>query len=425
MKYYYLEGIEKKGPYSLEEVKSRSLSKETMIYREDKDSWFPLSSFDELNLVDVIKLAPIIDLAQKNTSKDKKIKIPKYGILIVLLAISLVLSYLITLIQQQNDYNKISEEINEVFKGKKSISDYSIDDRAVEDGKLYNVVYHPTNDTFLNNNKYANPIDSLIKNLSDKESGASIGQNAYLEANGITLFSQPYNYESDKDENIYEKELKQWNLFKNLNQYFIKYKYIDGFTALNLWRSNDVFTITTYCGGDMAYKVPAKIYKPGTNYGYFKTPGYTISTFRPSINTCYEEAAKFLTVEDKDSTYVPNSFYKILDFELGGFKSDFYEVTPFGDKYVRWNDTIYVKRPSGERSFVIDEDKITSSTSRDDGYVFSTSWIVWYKRYSNRYTLETKKWSFLKYFSVYSLIFIVISIIFYFVYKNRNRIVLE
>jgi hypothetical protein len=51
MKYYYLDGIEKKGPYTLEEIISRNLSSDTMIYREDKTNWLALSDFDELQLM--------------------------------------------------------------------------------------------------------------------------------------------------------------------------------------------------------------------------------------------------------------------------------------------------------------------------------------------------------------------------------------
>jgi len=51
MKYYYLDGIEKKGPYTLEEVLSRNLSSDTMIYREDKTNWLALSDFEELQVI--------------------------------------------------------------------------------------------------------------------------------------------------------------------------------------------------------------------------------------------------------------------------------------------------------------------------------------------------------------------------------------
>lgn len=50
MKYYYLEGIDKLGPYSLEEIVFRNLSSNTMILREDKINWAALSEFQELSV---------------------------------------------------------------------------------------------------------------------------------------------------------------------------------------------------------------------------------------------------------------------------------------------------------------------------------------------------------------------------------------
>ncbi|MGO4819740.1 hypothetical protein [Flavobacterium sp. W22_SRS_FP1] len=114
-----------------------------------------------------------------------------------------------------------------------------------------------------------------------------------------------------------------------------------------------------------------------------------------------------------------------MGLHLGHYKSDYYEVNQIGDKYVKWGDTIHVIRPNGDKNYVIDDDKITSSTSRNDGSVFTSDWIVWYKSYSNRYSLEPKKWAFLIYFSIYSTIGIILSIIIYFIMKNRKRIVLE
>lgn len=409
MKYYYLDGIEKKGPYTLEEILSRNLSSDTMIYREDKTNWLALSDFEELNQIETIEsedvIIPIevvsnIDKEETITTDEVKIKLPKHTILILLILASIGIAALITFFQQRNDYKKISDEINVLFKSKTSISDYYCNDRL--DGKLHDVVYHP----------------------SDTEMGIDFN-NASVKANGITLAYQPFKRENDKDGYWYDKELKQWDIFKNLKQYYIKADYSDGFSALNLWRSDDVFTIVTYFGGDMAYKVPEKIHHSGTNYGYFSTPGYDIPTYRPSIKNCYIGAAEFLTKEDKDSTYVPGSYSKILDFHLGHYKSDFYEVNQIDDKYFKWGDTIHVIRPNGDKSYVINEDKITSSTSRNDGYVFTSDWIVWYKSYYNRYSLEPKKWAFLIYFSIYSVICVLIVVLIYYVVKNRKRIVIE
>jgi hypothetical protein len=56
MKYYYLDGIEKKGPYSLAELRSRNLSSDTMVYREGRQNWSRLSDFEDIN--SKIELAP-------------------------------------------------------------------------------------------------------------------------------------------------------------------------------------------------------------------------------------------------------------------------------------------------------------------------------------------------------------------------------
>lgn len=247
MKYYYLDGIDKKGPYSLNEILSRNLSKETMIYREDRNNWAPLSDFEELNIsetIDVIINKPesdTIDISFENDSNitvndDKKIRLPSYTILIVFIVISIGISVLVTYLQQKNDYEEINTEINSLFKGKTSISDYYCSDRL--EGKLYDVVFDSGDQG-----------DPIFKS------------NPYVTANNITLASEPYKSPDEKDDYWYDQNLKQWELFKNLKQYYIKDKYSDGFKALNLWRSSDMFTIVTYFGGDMAYKVPEKIHK--------------------------------------------------------------------------------------------------------------------------------------------------------------------
>lgn len=402
MKYYYLEGIEKKGPYTEEEIKSRDLSGETLIFREDKNNWYPLSDFEELIKTEEIESIPSENFAKENSSRKNEIIISNYLIYIVLLIVSIGLASLLTYFQQKKDYDKISQEINDVFNGKKSVSDYISDDDIEEKGDLFKVVYHSENKSDLIN-----------------------WHDAYVEANGIILSSKPYKNQSDKDGYFYKNELKQWNLFKNLNQYFIKSDYPDGFTVLNLWRSDDSFTVVSYYGGDMAYKVPPKTHYSGTNYGYFTTPGYDVSTYRPSIKTCYEEAAKFIANGEKDSSYVPDTFSKILGFNLGRYKSDFYEIKQTGDEYVKWGDTIHVIRPNGNRSFVINKNKITTSTSKDDGYVQNSKWIVWYKSFHNTYRLQTKKWAFLIYSSIYTVVILLLFLIIYFLSKNKKRFVLE
>ena len=117
MKYYYLDGIEKKGPYTLEEILSRNLSSDTMIYREDKTNWLALSDFDELNPIETIESDDIIiplenevNINEKDTitTDEVKIKLPKHTILILLIVASIVIAALITYFQQKMITKKLA-----------------------------------------------------------------------------------------------------------------------------------------------------------------------------------------------------------------------------------------------------------------------------------------------------------------------------
>lgn len=46
MKYYYLDGIEKKGPYSLEELISRKLNPNTLVFKEGSENWVKISEIE-------------------------------------------------------------------------------------------------------------------------------------------------------------------------------------------------------------------------------------------------------------------------------------------------------------------------------------------------------------------------------------------
>ena len=410
MKYYYLDGIEKKGPYTLEEIIYRNLSSDTMIYREDKTNWLALSDFEELNQIETIEsedvIIPIevvsnIHKEEAITTDEVKIKLPKHTILILLILASIGIAALITYFQQKNDYNKINDNVNALFKDKSSISDYSVEDNS--DGTLYDVVYHA-----------ADTKDPFFK-----------GDN-FVTVNNKRIATEPYKSISNSDNYRYNKNLQQWETFKNLKQYYIKGPYIfGGFTALKASRDEDTFSIEEFYGGDMAYKVPEKIHHSGTNYGYFSTPGYDIPTYRPSIKICYKKAAEFLTKKDKDSTYIAGSYYKISDLRYGDYNNKFYEISQNGDKYFYSTDTIKVWKQDGTHSFVIDNEKISESTSRNDACVYNTDWIVWYKTVTNNYEIKPKKWVFLKYWGIYSVICVLIVVLIYFVVKNRKRFVIE
>ena len=96
MKYYYLDGIEKKGPYTSNEIVSKKLSHNTLIYREDKIEWLALSNFEELNPVDKLEMNTVKAVLNDESNHEKsevnshqiKIKLPKYTLLILIFIFS-------------------------------------------------------------------------------------------------------------------------------------------------------------------------------------------------------------------------------------------------------------------------------------------------------------------------------------------------
>ena len=103
-------------------------------------------------------------------------------------------------------------------------------------------------------------------------------------------------------------------------------------------------------------------------------------------------------------------------------ESDFYEIEQLYPKYYKGLDTIYAQnRPGDNRTYVLDDQKITKETSRTDAYVYTSQWIVWYKYYTNTYSIVEKKYNLLKISSIYSLIGILLTILTFYILKNRKR----
>ncbi|HUS03562.1 MAG TPA: DUF4339 domain-containing protein, partial [Chitinophagaceae bacterium] len=51
MLYYYLDGLDKKGPYTSEELKTRNLKPETLVFSDGMDSWKPIKEIESLNSI--------------------------------------------------------------------------------------------------------------------------------------------------------------------------------------------------------------------------------------------------------------------------------------------------------------------------------------------------------------------------------------
>lgn len=67
-KYFYAEGDKSYGPFSIEELKEKNISKETLVWFEELGDWKPAGSVDELK--EIFKLTPP-PLAKKGIPNEK------------------------------------------------------------------------------------------------------------------------------------------------------------------------------------------------------------------------------------------------------------------------------------------------------------------------------------------------------------------
>lgn len=189
MEYYYLQGADKIGPISEDELLALNLNPETLIFGGELTSWTPFREF--------IGKSGNIALQDEETNESnrkeevkktesKKIKISEKRLLIIGCLVSILVSFLYVQNKKSNDFTLFQSQIDNVFHSKTEICDYekqkvegtlrksnSDDDLDDEDKKLVEIfelenggftVYKLTNKT---NNKYEQTIIKS-KNLGYK-----------------------------------------------------------------------------------------------------------------------------------------------------------------------------------------------------------------------------------------------------------------
>lgn len=289
-----------------------------------------------------------------------------YSVPKVLFLASIGIATLITYLLQNNDFEKINNEVVSILGNKSSVSDYYCN--TDEDGMLY--------DVYVNNANKNNPFFNT----------------GYVRSEKRVLAYEPFKGPNDIDAD-YSKKLKQYNLFKNLTQYYeAKNDFVSsGFRVLSFEKNSDKFIITTSFSGDMAYMALAS------------------ANFRPSINKCYEAAAKSVA-EKGGVSYESGVYSKINEFK--SLETKFYKLTQQYPKSHFSNDTLvtdygkdYFGKESSSITYQADKNKITSLTGKNDAFVkFPNTAIVWFKSYSNSYEIKLKLWALLKYFLIYTAV---------------------
>ena len=104
-KYFYTDGKEKYGPYSIEELRSQPISRTTKVWCYGMDQWTELFQVAELS--NVLNSIP----PELNTQPSKEIKkssaFSKWVIAIIVIVIILLLGYVV--IQNQSEVNQYNE----------------------------------------------------------------------------------------------------------------------------------------------------------------------------------------------------------------------------------------------------------------------------------------------------------------------------
>jgi hypothetical protein len=393
MLYYYLDGLDKKGPYNSEEIRSRNLKDDTLVFAEGTKSWKPLEYFPELKLnpkystdkVEDVNVQSNFDVPSVNKPVDilpikKKVRVHPFFLFIILTAAFTGISYLIVIQQKQKDLNKIKGEIEKIFKGKNAVSDYN---QTGNNGILYDVKKGPENDVLYLNKKILG-------------------------------------YKPSTDDPDNQEELKKWNKVKDLVQYYVSGS-TGGFTVLHLSKDGSTFDLQEFWSGDMAYKVPENIYHPGKDLGFgYITEGYSTPTFRPTIGKCYGEAAKYLTVENEDKSYEPGAFEKIKSLKY--VSSTFHAIEQTGAKFTHLFNDIYIDLGDGKRNKVDKPLNLPFMAIPTGASVFTDQWVVWYDSILNTYAIIENKKVFNNYFLIYSFIGVFLALIIVIFIKYRNKI---
>ena len=117
MKYYYLEGVEKKGPFEKEELILKKLNSSTLIFYEGMKNWTPLGQMPELNKIEDLSI-------EIDSKKSKKIKIHGIFFLILGLITTTGISFVYTQSESDKDLQKFEKKIQEIFQGKDEICDF-------------------------------------------------------------------------------------------------------------------------------------------------------------------------------------------------------------------------------------------------------------------------------------------------------------
>lgn len=304
--YYFLDGADKKGPYSKEEIIELKLADETLIFSDNLNKWVPFKELEDFKEKEEEK-----DLITEKTKPKNKSKLSNILVLLFLLISASGIAYYLTEEYKKKDFIELEKKANAVFNGKDEICDYT---KSGVKGKLK----RPKDDAFY----------GIINGKKDNE-----------------------------DKELYE--------YYNCES--------GGWTVYTLKKLNYGYDIIQSYSTDMGFKVPESTYHAGTDYGYgVTTPGYSLPTYRGSVQNAYNEAMEYISVEKEDKSYVAGSYNKIITFDE--LYSDLHYIGNV-------EPTRYTSASVNSKSW----------ESLGEASVFNKNWIVWYKQSGKHYEIVLDK----------------------------------
>ena len=346
-KYFYLDGKEQKGPFSIEQIKNVGLKPDTLVWIDGFDSWKPAKETAELNgliiktppPLPVVKIIPdsMIQPPQKNHEmknvfvEDSNVKfwisLKIFGAFFLIIGLAVFSAYLFLNNKKQKLKMEINAKIENIMGGKTVILDGT---NVLTEGKL--------------EEGYSDPL--------------------------LTFPNR--------------QEQWWWNRAKLYTIYLAS---SGGFTVEELTRiDDDAFHRIAYYSGDMGYKTPVQryvepVYIDSPIFGRYKiNDGYYANNYRLPVRECYREAFEYFTKDDRHSpgAYSPGKYVDISNFSF--IRNEYFYM----DNYL-----------SGLRER--DEHNTNINTE---------NWVVFYNTQHNYYKLTENEPAIRKDFFTYSGIFV-------------------
>lgn len=424
---FYLHGSEKLGPYSYEDFTNLKLDSKTLVYSEDWGSWQKLCDVPQLNVSLNESLEKAININSPLITKTikKPIVIKPIYIYLMLLIISIFISYIFIYNKKSNCLEEIKIQTEKIFNGKNSIAEYRINN--LQNGKLY----------------------KLLQNKIKLNEQLSINSDEIGFLKSKTVYDTTGNNSKDT---IFFKTVGSVNRFKKWKQivdYFDNNKLTiyDG-ASLTLLRkkSETEFRFTRMEFQDMAYLVPE--YK-SYDYGY----SGKLATYRPTIENAYKEAAEFI-IQEEESKYEKGNDDKIYGFE--NIENDLYEIGanltyhdiyPIGDlyaeklnrkhgyelfsfakensKYTYCSKFVYNEKVNFVNQFVGNIQITNNKYVTENANISDSQTIVWYSQVTNNLVIIEKKNKFYTFLGTYAISIFIFLVIIYNILKNLKRFQLK